>query len=352
MRATSSKKNVTIHDVAALTGVSYQTVSRVINGMPQVSPATRARIESVLSEVGFRPNRTARQLAGKRSTTVGLVTFATSFYGPSQILVNSEQAAKELGFSLMFSGIVEPNTRAIYRAVDELCEHHVCGILIHLPWDIDLRDLQAICRDVPLVAVDSQLGFECPSVFIRQTLGSRRATRHLIQLGHRKIAYIRGPVFWRTAQMRFTGWQKEIKDAGLEPGPVVDGDWTAGSGFDAVNKLIAKHQGKFTAIVSANDQMALGAILALEEHSIWVPQDVSMIGFDDIPEAGFFRPPLSTVKQDFAALGRLSIQHLMAEINPGSGILPGRFIQPFVIERRSSAPWGEGSWGEGNDATG
>src|SRR5690242_5477273 len=104
MRPRPAKKNITIHDIAALTGVSYQTVSRVINGMPEVSPTTRARIQTVLTEVGFRPNLTARQLAGKRSTTVGLVTFATSFYGPSQIMVNSEQASKELGFSLMFSG--------------------------------------------------------------------------------------------------------------------------------------------------------------------------------------------------------------------------------------------------------
>jgi DNA-binding LacI/PurR family transcriptional regulator len=333
----SSKKNVTIHDIAALTGVSYQTVSRVINGMPQVSPATRSRIEKVLTEVGFRPNRTARQLAGKRSTTVGLVTFATSFYGPSQILAKSEQAAKELGFSLMFSGILEQSTRAICHAVDELCAHQVCGILIHLPWDIDLRDLQVICRNVPLVSVDSHLGFECSSVFIRQESGSRRATRHLIELGHKKIAYLRGPVFWRTAQLRYSGWQKEMKDARLALGPVVDGDWTAESGFAAAQTLISKHWGKFTAIVVANDQMALGASRALEEQSIQIPQDVSLIGFDDVPEAGFFRPPLSTVKQDFAALGQLSIQYLMAEINPSTAILPSRFIQPFVIHRQSSA---------------
>jgi DNA-binding LacI/PurR family transcriptional regulator len=337
MRPNSSKKNVTIHDIAALTGVSYQTVSRVINGMPQVSPATRSRIEKVLQEVAFRPNRTARQLAGKRSTTVGLVTFATSFYGPSQILVNTEQAAKELGFSLMFSGILDQNPRAIYQAVDELCAHQVGGILIHLPWDIDLRDLQVLCRNVPLVAVDSHLGFECSSVFIRQESGSRRATRHLIDLGHKKIGYLRGPVFWRTAQRRFSGWQKEIKEAGLVRGPVVDGDWTAESGFDAAKTLIDKHWGKFTALVVANDQMALGAIRALEERSVQIPQDVSLIGFDDIPEAGFFRPPLSTVKQDFAALGRLSIQYLMAEINPGTGTLPSRFIQPSVITRQSGA---------------
>ena len=337
MRSNPPKKNVTIHDIAALTGVSYQTVSRVINGMPQVSPATRARIEKVLREVGFRPNRTARQLAGKRSTTVGLVTFATSFYGPSQILVNSEQAAKELGFSLMFSGILEQNRRAIFQAVDELCAHQVCGILIHLPWDIDLRDLQTICRGVPLVAIDSHLGFECTSVFIRQESGSRRATRHLIELGHKKIAYLRGPSFWRTAQLRYNGWQKEMKEAGLTHGPVVEGDWTAESGFAGAQTLIQKHWGKFTGIVVANDQMALGAIRALEEHSVRVPQDVSLIGFDDVPEAGFFRPPLSTVRQDFAALGKLCIQYLMAEINPGRTNLPSRFIQPLVIPRQSSA---------------
>ena len=158
MRLSPKKKNVTIHDVAALTGVSYQTVSRVINRMPEVAAATRARVQQVLAEVGFRPNMTARQLASKRSTTVGLVTFATSFYGPSQIMVNSEQASKELGLSFMFSGIVEQSTQYIRRAVDELCSHQVCGILIHLPWEMDLRDLQIVCRNVPLVAVDSDFG--------------------------------------------------------------------------------------------------------------------------------------------------------------------------------------------------
>jgi DNA-binding LacI/PurR family transcriptional regulator len=336
MRPPFSKKNITIHDIAAVTGVSYQTVSRVINGMPQVSPSTRARIQSVLTEVGFRPNRTARQLAGKRSSTVGLVTFATSFYGPSQILVNSEQASKELGFGLMFSGIVEQNTQAIYRAVDELCSHQVCGILIHLPWEIDLRDLQVVCRDVPLVAVDSNLGFKCTSVFVRQETGARLATRHLLQLGHRKIAHLRGPVLWRAAKLRYIGWQKEVKAARQAAGPVVDGDWTAESGYDAAQKLIARHWRKFSAVVVANDQMALGAIRAFEEHSIRIPQDLSVIGFDDVPEAGFFRPPLSTIKQDFAALGKLSIQYLMAQLEPKSVSLPSRFIQPLLVPRQST----------------
>jgi DNA-binding LacI/PurR family transcriptional regulator len=337
MRFSTKKKNLTIHDVAALTGVSYQTVSRVINGMPEVSAATRARVQQVLAEVGFRPNMTARQLASKRSTTVGLVTFATSFYGPSQIMVHSEQACKELGLSFMFSGVGEQSTKDIRRAVSELCAHQVCGILIHLPWEVDLRDLQDVCRNVPLVAVDSDFGFECPSVFVNQEFGSREATRHLVQLGHKKIAHLRGPVLWRAAKLRYVGWQKELKTARLPPGPVVDGDWTAESGFKAAQQLISTHWGKFTAVVVANDQMALGAIRAFEESSIDIPRKISLVGFDDIPEAGFFRPPLSTIKQDFASLGRLSVQCLIAQVDPSRTTSSAPTIQPFLIKRESTA---------------
>jgi DNA-binding LacI/PurR family transcriptional regulator len=331
------KKNITIHDVAALTGVSYQTVSRVINGMPEVSASTRARVQQVLSEVGFRPNMTARQLASKRSTTVGLVTFATSFYGPSSILVNSEQASKELGLSFMFSGIAEQSTQCIRQAVNELCAHQVCGILIHLPWEVDLRELHDVCRNVPFVAVDSDFGFECPSVFVDQELGSREATRHLLRLGHTKIAHLCGPDPWRAAKLRHIGWKKELKAAGLPLGPVVHGNWTAESGFEAARRLISKHWGEFTAVVVANDQMALGAIRAFEENSIRIPEKISLIGFDDIPEAGFFRPPLSTIKQDFDALGHLSVQCLMEQVDPSRQPSPTRTIQPYLIERESAA---------------
>src|ERR1700675_4838629 len=160
------KKNLTIYDIAGRSGVSYQTVSRVLNGMPHVSPATREKVQAVIQEVGFRPNMTARQLAGQRSTTVGLVTFATSFYGPAQILTNCEQASKGTGLSFMFSGIVDQSTPEIRRAVHELCAHQVCGILLYLPLRIDLRDLQHVSRNVPTVAVDSNLGSKCPTIYI------------------------------------------------------------------------------------------------------------------------------------------------------------------------------------------
>lgn len=331
-------KNLTINDVAKLAGVSYQTISRVLNGMPDVSPVTRQRVQTILQNVGFRPNLTARQLARQRSTTIGLVTFATMFYGPSQILARSEQAAKELGLSFMFSGIVDQSTEEIRRAVHDLCAHQVCGILIHLPLALNLRDLQDACRNVPVVAVDSDFGFRCPSIFIDQEAGSRSATRHLVERGHRKIAYLRGPVLWRAARLRYAGWLKELEASGLKPGPVVEGDWTASSGFDAAKRLVAESWGKWTAVVAANDQMALGAIRAFEEAGIRVPETASLVGFDDVPEAGFFRPPLSTIKQDFAALGQLSVQRLIAQVDPNYAPPRIRTIQPRFIERQSSAP--------------
>ena len=192
-------------NVAALSGVSYQTVSRVINGMPDVSDRTRKRVQKVMKKVGFRPNMTARQLRSRRSTTVGLVTFATGYYGPSQVLTNSEQCVKELGFGFMFSGIVEESIDEIRRAVDELCAYQVCGILIHLPLQVDLRDLQDLSRNVPFVAVDSDFGFQAPSVVIDNEMGSRIATRHLIERHHREDRLFAGTARLASIQTALSG---------------------------------------------------------------------------------------------------------------------------------------------------
>jgi DNA-binding LacI/PurR family transcriptional regulator len=203
---------------------------------------------------------------------------------------------------------------------------------------VDLRDLRDLSRNVPFVAVDSDFGFNAPSVIIDNELGSRIATRHLIERKHEKIAYLQGPPGWRASKLRYQGWQKELKTARFEPGPVVQGDWSAGSGFEATKKMLAKSWGKFTAVVVANDQMALGAIRAFQESGIRIPEDISIVGFDDIPEAGFFGPPLSTMKQDFAALGKLSVHCLVEHLNGGQS---GTYkIQPTFIERKSTLPVG------------
>jgi DNA-binding LacI/PurR family transcriptional regulator len=327
-------KRITMSEVADLAGVSYQTVSRVVNEMRDVAPRTRERVLKLLGEVGYRPNLTARELASQKSSVVGVVTFGTRYHGPTQIMVNIEQAAKEMGFSVMFTGIVEESINEIRRAVTELCSHQVRGVLIHLPIEIELRHLEKVCRDIHLVAVDSDFGFKTASVFVNQELGSRLATRHLIGLGHQRIGYLGAPLIWRAAKLRYNGWRKELAAHRLAESGYFVADWTAAGGFSVTRDLIIKHREKISALVVANDQMAIGAIRAFEEQGMRVPNDISIVGFDDIPEAGFIRPPLTTIKQDFARLGKLSVQCLVDQLN--GKVWHDQTVRPKLIERSTT----------------
>jgi DNA-binding LacI/PurR family transcriptional regulator len=324
-------------DVAARCGVSYQTVSRVINQMPEVAEATRDRVLRVIAQLGYRPNMTARHLVSRRSTILGHISFPIGLFGPSQTLVNIEESANQAGYSVMFSGIVEPNISEISRAVNELCAHRVAGILVYLPLEMDLSMLRDLCQNIPVVAMDSDLNFKTGAVLVQQKNGSRIATDHLISLGHRQIACIRASQAWRPGRLRYQGWLSSLKEAGLDPGPCVEGDWSAQSGFRAAQRLIKDHWGQFTGLVVANDQMALGAIRALHEAGISVPDDISIVGFDDIPESGYFLPPLTTICQDFPRIGKLGIQCLLEEIRSGSRGPRNYVVVPTLVQRASTA---------------
>jgi DNA-binding LacI/PurR family transcriptional regulator len=333
--ARAKNRRITMSEVADLAGVSYQTVSRVVNGMRDVAPATRKRVLKLLGEVGYRPNLTARQLASQQSSVVGVVTFGTRLHGPTQIMVSIEQAVKEIGFSVMFAGIAEESVDEMRRAVTELCSHQVRGVLIHLPIEIGLGHLEEVCRDIHLVAVDSDFGFKTASVFVHQELGSRLATRHLIELGHQRIGFLGAPLIWRAAKLRYDGWRKELAAHCLASGARFEADWSAAGGFFVTRDLIIKRRQEISALVVANDQMAIGAIRAFEEQGIRVPDDISIVGFDDIPEAGFIRPPLTTIKQDFAKLGKLSVQCLVNQLNGKTW--RNQTIRPELIERSTTA---------------
>ena len=324
-------------DVAARCGVSYQTVSRVINQMPEVAEATRDRVLRVISQLGYRPNMTARHLVSRRSTILGHISFPIGLFGPSQTLVNVEESANQAGYSVMFSGIVEPNISEISRAVNELCAHRVAGILVYLPLEMDLSMLRDLCQNIPVVAMDSDLNFKTGAVLVQQKNGSRIATDHLIGLGHQQIACIRASHAWRPGRLRYQGWLSALKEAGLDPGPCVEGDWSPQSGFRAAQRLIKEHWGQFTGVVVANDQMALGAIRAFHEAGISVPDDISIVGFDDIPESGYFLPPLTTICQDFPRIGKLGIQCLLEEIRSGSRGPRTYVVVPTLVQRASTA---------------
>jgi DNA-binding LacI/PurR family transcriptional regulator len=329
------KKEITMNDVAVACGVSYQTVSRAINGMEDISEETRSRILKMVDKLGYRPNMAARHLASRQSSVIGIVTSDISFYGATQVMLSAGRTAREAGYALMLAEIQDESLDEIRRAVNDLCAHRVAGILL-FQVEADFRALRDTFRNVPFVGLNSDLGREAGSVFVDQESASEMATNHLITQGHSAIACIRGPQNNLVARRRYQGWLTALKKAGCTPGPYADGDFSAMSGFAAATTLVAGHRGQFTAVVAANDQMALGAIRAFEENNVHVPLDVSVVGFDDMPEAGFFRPPLSTVKHDLARIGHLGVRCLLSQVNRHSLFPKVHSIKPVFVERLST----------------
>jgi len=329
-------KNVTLHDVAEQAQVSYQTVSRVINNHPHVSKETRHRVLQVIEELGYRPNRAARSLVTQRSCTLGVISFGTDHYGPAQMTANVERHARARGYNLVLSNIETATAQTIKTAVDGLSGQLVDGLVLITPvLGLSYDELNTLCAGIPFVQIDTELGAHIPSVVIDQRYGSQLATQHLIDLRHRNICEIRGPQTWFSAIARHEGWLSTLQAAGIPPLASVEGNWTAASGYMATCELL-KQGISFSALVVGNDQMALGAMRALREHGLRVPDDVSVVGFDDIPEAPFFEPPLTTIRQDFAALGEQSVEYLIALINNTDTPLHQRVLYPHLVERLST----------------
>jgi DNA-binding LacI/PurR family transcriptional regulator len=284
----------------------------------------------------YRPNNAARHLVSRQSKIIGCVSSIT-FYGPARIMVSVEMTAKKHGYNVMLSELPEVNLEEVRRSIDELCARQVDGIVFLIPLQLEMDFVRSICQEVPFIAIDVDLGPQLPIVVVDQERGSRLAIQHITGLGHRKIAFICGPYQWRAAKLRTRGWMKALQRANLSPGPMLEGDWSAKSGYFAALELIRHHRGEFTALVTANDHMALGALSAFQENEIKVPDEVSVIGYDGMPESEFYQPPLSTIYQDFAALGEVSVEFLLRMINQPS-TSPQRFIlKPILIARRSTA---------------
>jgi DNA-binding LacI/PurR family transcriptional regulator len=332
----STSKRVTLQDVANAAEVSSQTVSRVVNGHRYVSEATRRRVQDAITDLGYRPNRAARSLATQRSCMLGIISFGLGYYGPSQMVYNIEQAARGRGYGVSLSSVSTIALTDLGEALDDLLDRSVDGLVFITPvGGVEHEDLGRICHDVPFVLIDTQLGSQVPSVVIDQQHGTRLVTEHLLDLGHRTIAEISGPLNWFGAQARHRSWIKTLRSAGLEPGPSVEGDWTSRSGFEGMQRLLATGTA-FTGLVVANDQMALGAIRALRQAGLRVPEDVSVTGFDDIPEAAYFEPPLTTIRQNFAALGEQSVEYLLALVDKPHTPLHQRVLYPELVAREST----------------
>uniref|UniRef100_UPI003D81C6A6 Ancestral LacI Transcription Factor n=1 Tax=Escherichia coli TaxID=562 RepID=UPI003D81C6A6 len=270
----------------------------------------------------------------RRSHTIGVVTTGLSFYGPSQILVGIERAAREHGYSLLLATVHE-DPDEVEEAINTLRERRVDGIIIVAPHNSEEEAQLAQEAGVPPVVFLSAQPPGVPTVSVDQYAGARLATEHLLDLGHRRIALITGPQDWLEARERLQGWREALAEAGLPPPAVLQGDWSAASGYEAARQLL--EQPDFTAIFAANDQMALGVLRALHERGLRVPDDVSVVGFDDIPESAYFHPPLTTVRQDFEELGRQAVEQLL-EMIEGEEPPPPAVLPPELIVRESTAP--------------
>lgn len=324
-----STRGATIWDVARHAGVSHQTVSRVVNDLPNVSIPTRLKVEASIEALRFRPNAVARSLASKRSRTIGIITTGSFDYGPSSTLLGFIEAAREASYLLSITSMREADDASVRASVDMLLEQEVEGIAVIAAQLSALETIRSINVPVPLVVVESSGTSGLHSVSADQRQGAYLATKFLIDAGHTRIAHISGPADNLDAIQRERGWRDALMEAGLSSDGLLPGDWSPGSGY-ALGRQLALDR-RWTAVFVANDEMALGALHALSDRGLRVPDDVSVVGFDDIPGAEHAIPPLTTVRPDFTQLGRSVLHSVLGLVHGDTGDDELRAVPELIV---------------------
>jgi DNA-binding LacI/PurR family transcriptional regulator len=325
-------------DVAALAGVSYQTVSRVINAQPGVRPDTRERVLSAMRELHYEPNSLARSLVSGKSRAIGVISASSDLFGPTRTVHTVDEAVRQAGYATVIARVRQLDERGITDAAKQLRSRAVDGIVIAgSPQPNAAASVPDLLTHVPLVVI-GRAPDEVPTIDIDARAGARAAVRHLLQLGHRTVWHVSGPLDWTSARQRLDGWRAELRtNKATAPSPVDGGEWTAKAGYEA--GLVLARDPAVTAIFAASDHIALGLLRALSEAGRSVPQDVSIVGFDDIPEAAYFVPPLTTLRQDFSSCARLAVRALIAELEGDQPVpMHRRKIPPLVVRASTAAP--------------
>ncbi|MFF7260551.1 LacI family DNA-binding transcriptional regulator [Streptomyces sp. NPDC008159] len=331
-------------DVARVAGVSQKTVSRVFNDEPYVSTEVRRRVLDAAEQLGYRRNNAARALASGRTRSIGVVTLGTALYGPASLLMGVERVVRDTGYALRVVNTVEGDPAGVAGAVGSLLDQGVDGIVISEP--IDETDEErpepdtSPRVDVPVLVIGAPSPVTAPAVLTAGNCAdvmARTATEHLLTLGHRTVHHLAGPQRWYAARDRLRGWRAALDDHGRDVPAVVHGDWSAPSGYAAGRRLA--EDADVTAVFAANDDMAIGLVRALTEAGRRVPEDVSVVGFDDIPVSAFVNPPLTTVRQPFDAVAQEGLKRLVHAIeNPDADLLPPSDPPIDLIVRASTAP--------------
>ncbi len=314
----ANSMHVTLQDVARQAGVSAKTVSRVVNNQGEISEDTRVRVQAVIEQLGYRPNYLARSLVSQRSHSLGVVTAGLEHHGPSHTLAGIEQESYKLGYSLLFSLLPEPDVPNIAPVLDNFVARRVDGII----WAVaEIQNNRAWIRPEVLVnlppivflSMAPRAGLSIVAVDNRD--GGMQAAQHLIDIGRKKVGMISGPLGWWEARERLAGGRQALEAAGVECSPslVSEGDWSAASGARCMRQLLERRP-DIDAIFAGNDQMALGALGVAHQLGRRIPEDIAVIGFDNIPESDSFWPPLSTIHHQLFEAGCISVNVLQKMI--------------------------------------
>jgi LacI family transcriptional regulator len=341
----NNAKRVTISEVAREAGVSSQTVSRVINNRQEITTETRVRVQEVIHRLGYQPNAIARSLSQRRSHTLGVVTSGLEYYGPSHILVGVEQGANQRGLSILLNLIHQPESEDVGAIVNSLISRQVEGIIWAAP---QIGNNRAWFQEmvpqlgIPIIFLSTQPNDVLHVVEMNNRNGGYMATEHLLQRGYRKIGLLAGPLTWWAARERRRGWEEALQAAGIpfSDSQIVEGNWSADSGERGLHALLEQFPA-VQAVFACNDQMALGLMRAARKLGKRIPEDLAVVGFDDIPESAFYCPPLTTIRQDLYELGHAAVQVFLqireAEHKSDSAV-PAQtvWLQPQLVVREST----------------
>jgi LacI family transcriptional regulator len=338
-------KRVTIRDVAAAAGVSHQTVSRVLNDKPDVAEETRDRIWQIIEELNYQPSAIARSLIHQRSLTLGIITAGLKYVGPSRTLNGITEQAEDLGYTLLLKEMPDFLANDVQPFLNSLLERQVDGIIWAMPEVGDNRawlDDRLVGLSVPIIFLTMQPRPGLLIVAVDNYAGGRMATEHLLEHGYRHIGHISGPLDWWEARQRKAGWQDTLLAAGVPEADLhaEEGTWSSASGERAIVRLLVDYP-EMDAVFVGNDQMALGVLQTACRLGIKVPQDLAIVGFDGLPEAAYYWPPLTTVRQDLRKLGCTAVQLLVQAIEASrqeqAAFQPTLIsLCPELIVRRSS----------------
>lgn len=311
----------TIKQVASAAGVSTQTVSRVMNDRPDVSSETRERVQQIVEELGYQPSALARSLIRRRSYTLGVVTAGLKYLGPSRTLSGITNAAESFGYSLLLKELPSFSANHVIPILKEFHSHSVDGVIWAVPevgLNRDWLNDPPAGLEIPIVFLTMQPRDQVAMVSNDNYLGGRMAMAHLLEQGYRQIGHIAGPLDWWEARQRLAAWKDALQEQGLDAQADhwVEGDWSSSSGAKAIQQLFEQYP-QMDAVFAANDQMALSIFQIACQRNLRIPEDLGVVGYDNMPESPYFCPPLTTVQSDQYIVGKLAVEEMIKMIESG-----------------------------------